>query len=148
MSETHYRCLERIYLQAPTNRYYHPELRIEQGKATVTIEVRDEFHHAAGAVHGSVYFKAMDDAAFFAANSLVEDVFVLTANFNIQFHRPVVSGSLTAYGEVVERTRRLVSARTELRDDAGRLLASGMGGFMPSRIALDSVPGYPDPDPA
>jgi acyl-coenzyme A thioesterase PaaI-like protein len=36
-------------------------------------------HHSIHAVHGSVYFKALDDAAFFAVNSLVEDVFVLTA---------------------------------------------------------------------
>jgi hypothetical protein len=53
-------------------------MKIRKGVAEVIIQVRPDFFHAAGAVRGSVYFKAMDDAAFFAVNSLVKDVFVLT----------------------------------------------------------------------
>lgn len=43
-------------------------------------------------VHGPVYFRALDDAGFFAVNSLVEDVFVLTASFNVNLFRPMKSG--------------------------------------------------------
>jgi hypothetical protein len=39
----------------------------------VTGLVRPDFFHAAHAVHGSVYFKALDDAAFFAVASLVQE---------------------------------------------------------------------------
>ena len=36
--------------------------------------------HAAGAGHGTIYFKMLDDAAFYAANSMVEEQFVLTTD--------------------------------------------------------------------
>ena len=68
-----------MYAFAPTNKYYMPTIGGEEGHAEVVIAVRHDFLHAAGAVHGSVYFKALDDAAFFAVNSLVDDVFVLTS---------------------------------------------------------------------
>lgn len=38
------------------------------GEAEVSIEVGRELFHASGAVHGSVYFKLLDDAAFFAVH--------------------------------------------------------------------------------
>ncbi len=53
----------------------------------------------------SVYFKALDDAAFFAANSVVEDVFVLTTNFNIQLLRTVTEGTLIATGSPRQRNQ-------------------------------------------
>ena len=34
--------------------------------------------HTAGAAHGTLFFKMLDDAAFYAANSLVTDRFLLT----------------------------------------------------------------------
>ena len=79
-AEEHYRKLERMYLGAPVNRIFDPRIEIGEGKATVTIPIRSEFFHAAHAAHGMIYFKLLDDAAFFAVNSLVEDVFVLTVS--------------------------------------------------------------------
>ncbi len=70
----HYRALESLYLAAPTNRYFSPAIEIKKGRATITIPVKEDFFHIAGAVHGSTYFKALDDAAFFACNSLIDDV--------------------------------------------------------------------------
>jgi acyl-coenzyme A thioesterase PaaI-like protein len=96
--EEHHRKLERLYLSAPTNAYYKPAISIDAGSAEIQIEVRPDFFHAAAAVHGSVYFKLLDDAGFFATNSLVPDVMVLTANFTIHLLRPVSSGRLTARG--------------------------------------------------
>ena len=76
-SDDHYRRLERMYVSAPANEYFKPEIRIAEGAAEVEVAVRPDFFHAASAVHGSVYFKLLDDATFFAASSLVHDVFVL-----------------------------------------------------------------------
>ncbi len=76
-SEEHYRKLERMYAAAPVNAYFRPELKVSEGKAEVVIPVRPEFFHAAHAVHGAVYFKALDDASFFAVSSVVTDVFVV-----------------------------------------------------------------------
>src|SRR5437660_10506789 len=81
-TDEHFRKLERMYAAAPINQYFRPALTVSEGRAEVTMAVQSDFFHAARAVHGSVYFKAMDDAAFFAVNSLVSDVFVLTVTFN------------------------------------------------------------------
>ena len=140
--EQHFRKLERTYLAAPTNRYYKPRIRIAEGEAEIVITVDPRFYHAADAVHGSVYFKALDDAAFFAVNSIVEDVFVLTASFNLYLVRPVNQGQIKATGRLVHQTRRAYLAEARLVDSEGRLLATGTGTFMRSTIALDETIGY------
>jgi len=141
----HFRRLERMYLTAAAiNDYFKPAIAIGDGEAEIRIEVDPKFFHAAGAVHGTVYFKALDDAAFFAANSVVEDVFVLTTSFNIQLLRPVTGGTLIAGGTLVSETRSLLIADAELRDDRDRLVARGSGSFMKSRIRLEDIPGYAD----
>ena len=81
--QDHYRALERMYASAPCNAYYTPTIHITQGAAEIVIPIQEKFFHSAGAAHGSVYFKALDDAAFFAVNSLVTDVLVLTVSFTI-----------------------------------------------------------------
>ena len=45
-----------------------------------------------GAAHGTLYFKMLDDAAFYAANSLVSDRFLLTTAFNLHFTKPMQRG--------------------------------------------------------
>ena len=131
-----------MYLSAPTNRYYRPRIRIDEARAEIRIPVREEFFHVAGAVHGSVYFKALDDAAFFAASSLVDDVFLLTASFHIHLTRPVSEGEMVATGRVIHRARRVFVADSELLDSEGRHLGRGSGTFMRSRIELAEELGY------
>ena len=141
-SESHYRKLERMYLGAPVNEYFRPTIRISEGEAEVRIPVRTEFFHAAHAVHGSVYFKALDDATFFAANSLVTDVFVLTASFNLYLLRPISEGTLVARGRVVNRSKRVIIAEGVVVDDRDREIARGSGSFLPSTIQLTSDIGF------
>ena len=138
----HYRKLERLYARAPINEFFRPRLTIGDGTAELTIEVRPEFFHAARAIHGSVYFKALDDAAFFAANSVVTDVFVLTVQFNIYLLRPIVEGTLTAEGRLTHRTGRLYFADSVLHDQDGNRIAHGSGTFSRSSIALTEEVGY------
>lgn len=142
MPDEHYRKLERMYASAPVNEYYRPVLHVSEGAAEVLIPVRPDFFHAAHAVHGSVYFKALDDAAFFAVNSLVPDVFVLTVTFNVYLTRPVTEGTLRARGRVVHRSRQLFIAEAELLDDRGLQAGRGSGTFMKSTIALTAEVGY------
>ena len=141
-SESHYRKLERMYLGAPVNEYFRPTIRISEGEAEVRIPVRTEFFHAAHAVHGSVYFKALDDATFFAANSLVTDVFVLTASFNLYLLRPISEGTLVARGRVVNRSKRVIIAEGVVVDDRDREIARGSGSFLPSGIQLTADIGF------
>jgi uncharacterized protein (TIGR00369 family) len=141
-NEEHYRKLERMYLSAPVNEYYAPEIHIGAGQAQVSIPVRRDFFHAADAVHGAVYFKLLDDSAFFAASSLVEDVFVLTVSYNVYFTRPVSEGVMKATGKVVQASRRLIIAESVVVDSKEREIARGSGTFMRSKIKLTEGIGY------
>ncbi len=142
MNDAHFRKLENLYAGAPINRFFIPRLTISQGAAELVLTVREDFFHPVGAVHGSVYFKALDDAAFFAVNSLIEDVFVLTASFNIYMTRPISSGEMVARGRVIHASRRLYLAEAVLYDEKEREIGRGSGSFMRSGIALTPEVGY------
>ncbi|MEC7750886.1 MAG: PaaI family thioesterase [Myxococcota bacterium] len=138
----HFRKLERMYNSAPINEHFKPVLSVELGKAQVRIPLRDDFHHSAGAVHGSLYFKALDDATFFAANSLVHSVFVLTARFELDLLAPVSKGTLVATAWVSGEDDRRIYAEGELHDESGIILARGKGHFARSHIALSPEVNY------
>jgi uncharacterized protein (TIGR00369 family) len=138
----HYRKLEQMYAAAPISRWYGATAAVSDGHAEVRFAIRPEFHHAAHAVHGSVYFRALDDAAFFAANSRVLDVLVLTVSFTVHFVRPVTAGELRATGRLLNASGRLLVAESTLLNDAGELLGHGSGVFSRSPIALDADIGY------
>jgi uncharacterized protein (TIGR00369 family) len=138
----HFRKLERMYHGAPINQIFAPRLVVGEGRAEVSMAVKPKFFHAAQALHGSVYFKALDDAAFFAVNSLLEDCFALTVSFNVYLVRPVSQGTILATGRVVHRSRRLFVAEAVLLDSAGAEIGRGSGTFMTSSIALTPEIGY------
>ena len=140
--DEHFRKLERLYLVAPTNRYYRPSIHISEGQAEVEVPVRPKLFHAAQAVHGSTYFKVLDDAAYFAVNSLVRDVLVLTVSFSLYLTRPVKEGVIRAQGRVVHASPRLYVAEARAVDSRGKTIATGSGSFMKSSISLSPKVGY------
>jgi uncharacterized protein (TIGR00369 family) len=142
IGEEHYRKLERMYLAAPINEFYQPEIRIGQGTAEIKVTVDKRFFHAANAIHGSVYFKNLDDAAFFAVSSLVEDNFVLTSNFNLYMHAPVSAGVIRSLGKVVRGGGSSFLAEAVLFNEQNEDIARGSGMFVKSKIRLTPEMGY------
>ncbi|MHC4446031.1 MAG: PaaI family thioesterase [Planctomycetota bacterium] len=140
--EEHYRKLERMYASGPINKYYASRMQVSAGRAEVIMPVRPDFFHTAGAIHGAVYFKMLDDAAFFAVNSLVDDVFMLTVSFNVYFTRPISKGEMKATGRVVHRSRRLFVAESVVVDSEDQEIGRGSGTFMRSTILLSPELGY------
>ncbi len=140
--ELHYRRLEKMYHESPVSQLYEPQLVVSKGASVITMPVKPQFFHAAGALHGSVYFKALDDAAYFAVNSLVADVFVLTVTFNTYLLRPVTKGLLRAEGRVTSISKNLFIAETILYLGDDQAVARGSGSFMKSKILLNTIPGY------
>lgn len=139
----HHRALESLYLSAPINRAFPSELEIvEDGFARIKFEVRTEHFHAAGALHGTAYFKMLDDAAFYAVNSLVTDRFVLTTAFNLLFTKPIKAGVIIAEGRWISGRKRVFVGDARLIDQHGEEAARGTGTFMRSRIVLSSLEGY------
>ncbi len=145
MNPNHFHALERMYLGAPINELYAPSIQVGDGTAEVAIPVKPAFFHAAGAVHGSVYFKMLDDACFFAAQSQVEDVFVLTVSFTTYLTRPVTGGSLVSRGRVVHSGKNVLLAEAEVVGSDGKDVGRGNGVFMRSKIPLGPELGYASP---
>lgn len=143
MKHTHFETLVAMYDRAPINKWFQPRLRIPaEGRAEIELPVREDFYHAAHAIHGAIYFKALDDATFFAVQSLVTDSFVVTSSFQLYFLRPVSDGQLLARGQVVSRSKRLYIAEGVLLDSRGKEAARGSGTFMPSSVRLGPELGY------
>lgn len=139
----HFRALESLYRSAPVNALFQSRLEIvEEGLARIRFEVDPRAFHAAGATHGTLYFKMLDDVAFYACNSLVTDRFLLTTAFNLNFTRPLREGAVVAEGRWVSGKRRVFVGEARLIDAEGEEAARGTGTFMRSHIALSSLDGY------
>ena len=139
----HWRALESLYASAPVNRLFDSELTVTgEGAARIAFTVDESCFHAAGAAHGTIYFKMLDDAAFYAANTLVTDRFLLTTAFNLHFTKPVRAGRVVAEGRWVSGRKRVLVAESRLVDAEGEETGRGTGTFMRSRIALSGLPGY------
>lgn len=132
-----------MYLNAPIQELYPgTTIQIGEGEVEITLPVREEYFHAAAAMHGSVYFRMLDDASYFAVSSVVPDVFVLTKKFGIEFIRPVSGGTLTAQGKVVADAEGIYKAESVLVNEAGKVVAAGVGEFVRSKIPLQDCAGY------
>ena len=142
MRDKHHICLENMYLAAPINRIYLPKIEVLEAEAKIEIQLSEIYFHTAGAVHGSVYFKMLDDAAYFAANSMVRDVFVLTTSFTTYITRPISSGILRAEGKVLNSNNSQIIAEAVAFDSNNQEVARGNGVFMKSKIPLSSIKEY------
>lgn len=140
--DPHFVALQNMYAAAPINEFFSPKLEVRDAASTIEIAVTEKLFHAAMAVHGSVYFKMLDDAAFFAANSLEREYFVLTASFTSYMTRPVTDGTLTSIGTVVDQTKTQFIAESRLLDSSGREVGRGNGIFVRGRLALTAAKGY------
>ena len=141
--EAHLRALESLYNSAPINRQFRSALRLpEAGRSEIRFDVSADSYHAAGAAHGTLYFKMLDDAAFYAANGLVSDRFLLTTAFNLHFTKPMRDGEARAEGRWISGKRRVFVAEARIVDADGEECARGTGTFMRSHIALSGLDGY------
>lgn len=141
MNKSHFQTLENVYHSAKINRipFKGMTLRVNHEAAELTYSVSSDFFHKMEALHGSVYFKMLDDAAYFAVNSIVPEYFVVTTSFSIDLLRPVNKGILTAKGTVSFTSKNLWIAEAVLTDDRGRKIAVGTGRFAKSRFTLSEV---------
>ena len=139
---THYESLVRMHDAVKINEFYKPTLVVSEGAAEIEIELTEKFHHAAGGVHGSVYFKMLDDAAWYAANSLETEYFLVTVSFTTYITRPVSSGKMKAVGKVVNKNKSQFISESVVYDSEGREIGRGNGVFVRSKAPLADAQGY------
>tara|TARA_B100001564_G_C20213826_1_gene478549 strand:+ start:163 stop:594 length:432 start_codon:yes stop_codon:yes gene_type:complete len=141
MTDAHYKKLEKIYLNANLNKeiYSYTEIIISKNYTEIKMPIKEDYFHALNAIHGSVYFKMLDDAAFFAAQSVVEDYMLLTASFNITFKMPVPSGSIKSMGTLCSVSENEFNAEAKMYNSKNEIVAFGNGVFKKSKISIDSI---------
>ena len=115
---------------------------ISEAKAEIGLTISEKHFHALGAIHGSVYFKLLDDSAYFAVSSIVKDFFILTTSFNLNIIQPSSKGNLIAIGSVKYQSKNLYVAESKILNQKGEEIAFGTGNFSKSKVKLDSNIGY------
>lgn len=139
----HFERLSKMYLSAPIHDYYKGiELIISTCMAEIKLPVDERYFHAAMAVHGSVYFKLLDDSAYFACQSDVPDFFLLTKKFTVELKRPVTEGSMIATGKLVSSDGHTYFGQSEITNLQGKIIATGQGEFVKGKTGLADVKGY------
>jgi uncharacterized protein (TIGR00369 family) len=140
----HFKRLENMYKAAPLNDFYSPKMTVSKGQAEISIELAPKLFHAGQAVHGSVYFKMLDDAAFFAANSLEPDFFVVTTSFTTYLTKPISKGTMKAVGKIANYNRTQFIAEAIVYNSKDQEVGRGNGIFVRSNKRLMDVAGYQD----
>ncbi|MAJ98830.1 MAG: thioesterase [Flavobacteriales bacterium] len=140
----HYSKLENMYLNANLNKhiFHNTKIKISNKKSVITSPTNKIFFHSLNAIHGFVYFKLLDDAAFFSSHSLSEDFFLLTLNFNISIIKPVSQGNIRAIGNVISNTKNIFHSESFAYNSQGVLVAFGKGSFVKSKVKLSEKIGY------
>ena len=141
MTNSHFKKLEKIYLNANLNNliYSNTEIIISKNYSEIKMPIKEDYFHALNAIHGSVYFKMLDDAAFFAAQSVVEDYMLLTANFNISFKMPVTYGWIKSKGKLLSVSKQEINAEAKMYNSKNEIVAFGNGIFKKSKISIDLI---------
>ncbi|MGK7389027.1 MAG: PaaI family thioesterase [Candidatus Cyclobacteriaceae bacterium M2_1C_046] len=144
MNQEHYKKLEHMYLNANINSEFFASstIQITDEMAKIELPVDEKYFHALGGVHGSVYFKLLDDAAFFAVNSVIMENFVLTTSFNLHLIRPADKGKLKAVGKIKFKSKDSFIAESFLYNDRNKEIAFGTGTFVRSKKSLSEEIGY------
>ena len=142
MNKRHFKKIINGYKSAPINQLYKPKMNLSLGKSIIQIKILQQFHHSANSLHGSIYFKMLDDAAWAASNTYVEDVFLFTYNFNIFLTKPVSKGLITSKGMLVEKKDKKYIAKSYLFDNNDNEIANGSGIFMRSNYLLKDAIGF------
>ena len=141
MTDTHYKKLQKIYLNANLNKdiYSNTEIIISKNYSEIKMPIKESYFHALEAIHGSVYFKMLDDAAFFSAQSVVKDYMLLTASFSITFKMPVSNGYIKSIGTLCSVSEKELTAESKMYNSKNELVALGNGIFKKSKIRIDTI---------
>lgn len=120
-------------------------LHFEGMESKVSIKSGPAWQHAGEQIHGALYMRLLDDAAYFAAALREKQRFVVTASLDVRFLRPVGGGLLVATGRLLRYEDRKLMAESVLHDESGKLIARATGVFVPSRQYLQDVAAYTKP---
>ncbi|KAB1065737.1 PaaI family thioesterase [Salibacter halophilus] len=142
MPQDHLKKLENLYYAAPINEALNPTISISENISSIEQFIGQSQCHAGQFAHGSVIFKLLDDAAYFAAASSQTEFFLVTASYEIKFKKPAPVGHYKAIGELIDSSGRLLKAKSKVIDENDQIIAKGKGLFIPTKQQLSHLKGY------
>ena len=90
-----------------------------------------------GILHGGIAYAILDEVMGRVA--IAHNLWMVTAKMEVRYRQPIpLEGTLTAVGEIVERKRRLMTARGELRLPDGTVAAEALGTFVEAPSPLQT----------
>lgn len=99
--------------------------QLEEGKATVVAEAREEHLNAAGVVHGGFLF-ALADVAFAAASNARNNL-SLAIHADILYHQAGTPGTYIARAQEIKDGRKIASYQVTIHTGDEELVASFTG---------------------
>lgn len=107
-------------------------LGFQDGKFVVELEIGKRHHNRYGTVHGGVLFTMLDTAmsrAFFDTLPPSQNAGV-TLEMKINYLKATAAGKLTAYGVLVNTTRRTAFVEGHIENEDGVLVAKASATMM------------------
>jgi len=100
---------------------------VEEGRAVLSVEVREELKQLQGVMHGGAIASLIDTAVAFAivGASEPEDRFT-TVEMKVNYLSAIRAGRVTAEARLIRDGRRIIVAECDVFDDKGRLAAKGL----------------------
>jgi acyl-CoA thioesterase len=88
---------------------------LNDGEATVKLEMRDELRQPHGILHGGATASVIDTAmAFAVVTRLSQDEKASTVDLTVHYLRPVVEGEIVCTAKVVRGGRRLLTVSVDV----------------------------------
>lgn len=103
----------------------------EDGKARLSMEVRDDMKNGEGWLQGGMYTALGDESMALAIYTLLDGETIATVSCTTSFIRGIRSGMIYADAEVIRKGRQMIYAEATLTDAAsGNLLARLAASFI------------------
>ncbi len=110
-------------------------LEIEDGSATIELEVRDDLRQAQGLLHGGATATLIDTATGFATSTLIErGQRFSTIDLTVHYMRPVTEGIIRCKANVIRNGRRIVTLDAEALSDSGKQVATALTTYMKQSV--------------
>ena len=108
-------------------------LSVQPGRVEFECDPDESLYNPLGVVHGGVACALLDTAAACAGHSTLPPGTAYTSiDLHVQYLRPVLpaGGPFRAIGEVIKPGRRVISARADMLDAGGRLVATATSSLL------------------
>ncbi|MFC3041852.1 PaaI family thioesterase [Virgibacillus xinjiangensis] len=103
-------------------------LEFEEGNIRLKLPIRRELLNANESLHGGVHATMLDLSLGMAIRSVTKTR-CTTISLNVNYLSPSIEGEVFATAKIVKQGYRMVVAEGEMMDEAGNLLAKGIGTY-------------------